>query len=80
MSKKFHRDVWVGLVLLLFCAAVLVNAVQISGQAAYLPVALTVLVNMHSCLCFLSLSIILDFDILHIGLQPRYLCFLHKSI
>ena len=43
MSKKFHRDVWVGLVLLLFCAAVLVNAVQISGQAAYLPVALTVL-------------------------------------
>ena len=36
MSKKFHRDVWVGLVLLLFCAAVLVNAVQISGQAAYL--------------------------------------------
>lgn len=33
MSKKFHRDVWVGLVLLLFCAAVLVNAVQISGQA-----------------------------------------------
>ena len=31
MSKKFHRDVWVGLVLLLFCAAVLVNAVQFSG-------------------------------------------------
>ena len=109
MSKKFHRDVWVGLVLLLFCAAVLVNAVQISGQAAYLPVALTV---PHGCLrsfhyikraspdkrtdgeysypltvknskyaflfMFLSLSIILDFDILHIGLQPRYLCFYTK--
>lgn len=111
MSKKFHRDVWVGLVLLLFCAAVLVNAVQISGQAAYLPVALTVLMAVCAVFIilkglrltkeqmgeysypltvknskyaflfmFLSLSIILDFDILHIGLQPRYLCFLHKSI
>ena len=54
MSKKFHRDVWVGLVLLLFCAAVLVNAVQISGQAAYLPVALTVL--MAVCAVFIILK------------------------
>lgn len=54
MSKKYHRDVWVGLFLLLFCAAVLLNAVQISGQAAYLPVALTVL--MALCAVFIIIK------------------------
>lgn len=54
MSKKYHRDVWVGLVLLLFCVAVLFNAVRIAGQAAYLPVALTVL--MALCAVFIILK------------------------
>lgn len=54
MSKKYHRDVWVGLLLLLFCAAVLFNAAQISGQAAYLPVALTIL--MALCAVFIILK------------------------
>lgn len=54
MSKKYHRDVWVGLVLLLFCAAVLFNAARIAGQAAYLPVALTVL--MALCAVFIILK------------------------
>lgn len=54
MTKKYHRDVWVGLVLLLFCAAVLFNAVQISGQAAYLPVTLTIL--MAVCAIFITLK------------------------
>lgn len=54
MSKKCHRDVWVGLLLLLFCAAVLINAAQISGQAAYLPVALAVL--MAVCAVFIMLK------------------------
>lgn len=54
MTKKYHRDVWVGLLLFLFCAAVLFNAVQISGQAAYLPVALSVL--MAICAIFITLK------------------------
>lgn len=54
MSKKYHRDVWVGLFLLLFCAAVLFNAARISGQAAYLPVALTVL--MALCAVFIIIK------------------------
>ena len=54
MSKKYHRDVWLGLVLLLFCAAVLSQAVQISGQACYLPVALSVL--MAVCALFIMLK------------------------
>lgn len=32
MAKKFHRDVWVGTVLLIFCIAVFFTAVQIPGQ------------------------------------------------
>lgn len=43
MNKQLHRDVWVGTVLLAFCAVVFVLATQISGEAAYLPVALSVL-------------------------------------
>lgn len=54
MSKKFHRDVWVGLFLLVFCAAVLFNAVKISGQASYLPVTLTVL--MALCAVFIIIK------------------------
>ena len=53
MSKKYHRDVWLGLVLLLFCAAVLSQAVQISGQACYLPVALSI--PMAVCSVFIIL-------------------------
>ena len=54
MTKKYHRDVWLGLVLLLFCAAVLFNAVQISGQASYLPVALSIM--MAVCAFFILLK------------------------
>ncbi len=54
MTRKYHRDVWLGLVLLLFCAAVLSQAVQISGQASYLPVALSVM--MAVCACFIILK------------------------
>lgn len=54
MTKKYHRDVWLGLVLLLFCAAVLSQAVQISGQASYLPVTLSVM--MAVCSCFIILK------------------------
>lgn len=54
MSKQIHRDVWVGAVLLAFCAVVLVLATQISGQAAYLPVALTIL--MALCAVFIILK------------------------
>ena len=51
MTKKFHRDVWVGVVLLVFCAIVMVFAVQISGQSAVVPVALTIL--MAVCALFI---------------------------
>lgn len=54
MSKKCHRDVWIGLILLLFCAAVFFKAVQISGQAAYLPIALAVL--MALCAVFIMIK------------------------
>lgn len=43
MNKQLHRDVWVGGVLLAFCLWVLFLAVHISGQAAYLPTALAVM-------------------------------------
>lgn len=54
MTKKFHRDVWVGVVLLAFCAIVMVFAVQISGQSAVVPVALTIL--MAVCALFIILK------------------------
>lgn len=41
MKKQIHRDVWVGVVLLVFCAAVFMNAIQIPGEASYLPIALS---------------------------------------
>lgn len=54
MNKEIHRDVWVGTLLLAFCAVVLFFAVQIPGQAAYLPVTLTVL--MILCALFILLK------------------------
>ena len=45
MAKKFHRDVWVGTVLLIFCIAVFFTAVQIPGQASYLPITLSLLMD-----------------------------------
>lgn len=54
MEKKVHRDVWLGVVLLIFCIAVLLQALQISGQAAYLPVALSAL--MALCAVFIILK------------------------
>ena len=47
MAKKFHRDVWVGTVLLIFCIAVFFTAVQIPGQASYLPITLSLLMGLH---------------------------------
>lgn len=43
MNKQLHRDVGVGSVLFAFCLWVLYFAMRISGQAAYLPVALATL-------------------------------------
>jgi len=43
MNKQLHRDVWVGALLFAFSVWVLFMAINISGQAAYLPVALSVL-------------------------------------
>lgn len=54
MTKRVHRDVWLGLFLFLFCAAVLINAVGISGQASYLPVALAAM--MALCAVFIILK------------------------
>lgn len=54
MTRKYHRDVWLGLVLLIFCAAVFFNAAQISGQASYLPVALSIMMAM--CALFIILK------------------------
>ena len=53
-SKLFHRDVWVGAVLLAFCAASLAVSAGISGQASYLPVALSVLMSV--CALFILMK------------------------
>ena len=36
MKNRFHRDVWLGTVLMGFCVFVLIQAVQIPGEASYL--------------------------------------------
>lgn len=54
MSKNIHRDVWLGSGLLVFCAVVLALATKISGQAAYLPVALTILMGL--CAVFIIIK------------------------
>ena len=54
MTKKFHRDGWVGVVLLAFCAVAFFLALQISGQSAAVPIALTVL--MAVCALFIVLK------------------------
>ena len=43
MNKQLHRDVWVGSILLAFCLVVLYISVNISGEAAYLPTALSIM-------------------------------------
>ena len=43
MNKQLHRDVGAGSILFAFCLWVLYLAMRISGQAAYLPVALSTL-------------------------------------
>lgn len=43
MNKRLHRDVWLGSVLLAFCLLVLYFSVHISGQASYVPTALSLL-------------------------------------
>lgn len=53
MLKKYHRDVWLGLGLLVFSAVVLALAVQIQGEACYLPVALSILMGV----CAASISL-----------------------
>ena len=52
MAKKFHRDVWVGTVLLIFCIAVFFTAVQIPGQASYLPITLSLLMGFMFCIYY----------------------------
>ena len=41
MKKVIHRDVWVGIFLLVLCSVILYFAFKIPGEASYLPVALT---------------------------------------
>lgn len=53
MTKRVHRDVWLGAVLLVFCLWTLLQAVHISGQARYLPVALAVMMGV----CAVCISI-----------------------
>lgn len=54
MAKKFHRDVWVGTVLLIFCITVFFTAVQIPGQASYLPITLSLLMGLCSVFIILK--------------------------
>ena len=53
-KKQIHRDVWVGLVLLVFSLIALVLSTQIRGEAKLLPVALSVL--MAICALFVMLG------------------------
>lgn len=54
MKKQYHRDVWVGLVLLCFCAALLYTSIQISGEASYLPIALSVMMGLCSAMVIVN--------------------------
>lgn len=54
MNKQLHRDVGVGVVLLVFCAVIFFFATQISGQAAYLPIALTLVMALCAVLIILK--------------------------
>lgn len=53
-KKQIHRDVWVGLVLLVFSLIALAFSAQIRGDAKLLPVALCVL--MAVCSLFIALG------------------------
>ncbi len=54
MINRFHRDVWLGTALLVFCVFVLIQAVQIQGDAAYLPTTLAILMGVCSAFIILK--------------------------
>ncbi len=54
MNKQLHRDVWVGSILLAFCLLVLYFSVHISGQASYLPTALSLM--MMACAATVAIN------------------------
>ena len=54
MANRFHRDVWLGAGLMVFCVLVLIQAVQIQGDAAYLPTTLAVLMGVCSLFIILK--------------------------
>ena len=54
MTRKKHRDVWVGIVLLVFSLWALFNARGIKGEAKILPVALTVMMTVCAALILLK--------------------------
>ena len=45
MKNKIHRDVWMSLVLIIFCVTAFSISVQIPGEAAYLPSALIIMMT-----------------------------------
>ena len=52
MKNQIHRDVGLGIFLLAFCVLVFFWAIQIPGEACYLPVALTIM--MAVCAIFIT--------------------------
>ncbi len=54
MNRKLHRDVWVGVVLLVFSLFALMCSVKIKGQSAAVPIALSVM--MAVCAVLISLG------------------------
>ena len=54
MVKKFHHDVWVGIILMLFSAACFYMAAGISKEPGALPRTLCVL--MFGCACWIALK------------------------
>ena len=53
MDNKLHRDVWVGSILFVFCLLILYFSLFISGQASYLPTALSIIMMV----CALTIAI-----------------------
>lgn len=54
MSKQIHRDVWVGAILMVFSAVAFFFAIQIPGQSAVVPAALTILMALCALLILLK--------------------------
>lgn len=54
MIKKFHHDVWVGIILIVFSTACLSVAMGISGEPGALPRALCAM--MLGCACWITLK------------------------